>query len=81
MKSVICRVLYIVSYNDSRPLTLLYMRVPVRWFIFSMLLKTCCISFSVIDLLGKYWGRGGFALSSNCVCMGKRAPDSMTVPN
>ena len=54
---------YIVSYSDSRPQTMLRVFLPVHWFIFCMLLETCCISFSLIDMLdgrrrGEVWGRG-----------------------
>ena len=46
------------------PQTMLYVRLPVHWFIFCMLLETCCISFSVIDMWngrrrGEVWGGGG----------------------
>ena len=49
--------IYIFSYSDSRPQTMLYVRLPVRWFIFCMLLETCRVFFSVIDLLDG-WRRG-----------------------
>ena len=50
---------------------MLYVRLPVSWFIFCMPLKTCCIPFSVmICWMDSGEGRcGGNALSLNSVCI------------